>query len=73
MKILVYEWEKGFKLISLVQFLMSEGDLGLKKAKDLADGLLDGSCFEFNVITSKSLENIISELEALGVKCKKAE
>lgn len=60
-------WEYGFQKIACTKTMQAASGLGLKDAKAITDAVLEGETCTISVGTHAEAENLVADLERLGV------
>ena len=66
-RILIYDWNAGFKKISFTNFIRRETGYSLSRGKGVTDSVLRGQSFSIQ-IHDEDLDHIVAELKDIGVK-----
>jgi ribosomal protein L7/L12 len=62
----IYNWREGFKKVSCTKLLQERAGMGLAKAKNCTDRILDRQSVRLVVESLEAANRLVSGLKALG-------
>ncbi len=70
MRLIIVSWKQGLKKVSLCLLLRTKCVMGLKKAKDTVDSILEGNQVQVAEMADDKIYILKSEIEELGAICR---